>query len=378
MSAPLAIYVHWPYCARICPYCDFNVYRQRAQDPEALIDAIIADAQGHAARLGPRTATSVFLGGGTPSLLRAPQIARLLSALGRVFAFAADAEISLEANPEDRAGFADAVAAGVNRLSLGVQALRDADLQALGRAHDAAAARAAVAAAAATGARVSMDLIYARSGQSAADWRLELQDALALPVEHYSLYQLTIEPGTPFDRAVRRGRIAPPPTNDAATLFEITRALCAEAGVPAYEVSNHARTAQAQSRHNCAYWLGADWLGLGPGAHGRIALDGVRTATLASRTPADYIASVAAKGVGWAQLEPLSAEDAANERLMMGLRLSAGLDPAPIEALRGRPLNAELIATLRAEGLLEPGPVLRITPAGRLLTDRIAQDLCLA
>jgi len=378
MTAPLAIYVHWPYCARICPYCDFNVYRQRAQDPEALIDAIIADARGHRDRIGSRPAMSVFLGGGTPSLLGGGQIARLLGALDAAFPFTPDVEITLEANPEDRAAFADAVAAGVNRISLGVQALNDADLQALGRAHDAADALASIAVAAGTGARTSIDLIYARVGQTLADWQAELRAALALPVEHFSLYQLTIEPGTAFDRAVRRGRIAPPPTETAAALYEATQALCDEGGAPGYEVSNHARSAAAQSRHNRAYWEGADWLGLGPGAHGRIPLDGARTASVAARAPADYIAMVAAKGIGWAQLEPLSAEDAANEMLMMGLRLSAGIDPAPIEAMRGRALNADLLATLRAEGLLEPGPHLRVTPGARLVADRIAQDLCLA
>lgn len=377
-SPPLAIYVHWPYCARICPYCDFNVYRPRGADAEALIDTIVADARAHRDRLGARAAATVFLGGGTPSLLEPAQVARLLAGVESAFPFAADIEVTLEANPEDAARFAEYAAAGVTRLSVGVQALRDADLRALGRNHDAAAACAAVEAAASAGLRTSIDLIYARPEQTAAAWREELRAALALPAEHLSLYQLTIETGTAFERAVRRGRITPPPSEAAAVLYDVTQELCEAAGAPAYEVSNHARTPAAQSRHNRLYWEGADWLGLGPGAHGRVPIDGARTATVAARTPRDYAAAVASAGVGWAETETLSPEDAADERLMMGLRLVDGVALAPLEAARGRPFYAAMITQLTAEGLIERHDGrLRVTRTGRLVTDGVARALCL-
>lgn len=377
--APLGIYVHWPYCARICPYCDFNVYRERAVTPAALIEAIARDVAGHAARIGPREAVTIFLGGGTPSLLSAADVEALIATIDRAFPLAADCEITLEANPEHAARFADFAKAGVTRLSLGVQALDSDDLVALGRTHDRAVALAAIDAAARTGARVSIDLIYARHGQSIDAWSRELAFALTLPAEHFSLYQLTIEHGTAFERAVRRGRIAPPPGDEAAALYDLTQALCAEAGAPAYEVSNHARSAAAQSRHNQLYWQGADWLGLGPGAHGRIPLDGVRTATVAARTPADYVAACRDAGLGWRETEPLAAADAADERLMMGLRVTDGVALAPLEAQRGRPYDRTLIAALESEGrvALESGR-LRITPRGRLVTDGIARALCAA
>jgi len=377
--APLGIYVHWPFCARICPYCDFNVYRQRGTDPRDLLAAISADAAGHAAQLGARPAATVFLGGGTPSLMESDDVARLIAAIDQAFPLAADVEITLEANQEDRARFDAFVRAGVTRLSIGLQALVDADLSALGRTHDSAAGRAAVEDAAATGARVSVDLIYARHGQTPQAWADELGAALTLPVEHFSLYQLTIETGTAFERAVRRGRIAPPPAEAAADLYALTQALCDAAGAPAYEVSNHARGPAAQSRHNRLYWEGADWLGLGPGAHGRIPLEGVRTATVAARTPAAYVAAVAAHGVGWAETEPLDPVDEAEERLMMGLRLLDGVALAPLEARRGRPFARAALDDLIGGGLVVfDGVTLRVTAEGRLLTDRIARELCLA
>jgi oxygen-independent coproporphyrinogen-3 oxidase len=376
-SAPLGIYVHWPYCARICPYCDFNVYRPRGADPGPLIDAIIADARAHADRVGSRPAATLFLGGGTPSLLAPRDIERLLAGVHRAFPLAPDCEVTLEANPEDHARLADYVRAGVTRLSLGLQSLRAADLAALGRAHDPALGRVAVAAAAASGARVSIDLIYARHGQTQTDWRDELTEALALPVEHLSLYQLTIEQGTAFERAVRRGRIVPPPGEEAAALYDLTQALCEAADAPAYEVSNHARGGAAASRHNCLYWEGADWIGLGPGAHGRISIDGVRTATVAARTPAEYMAACTRSGTGWSETEPLAAGDEADERLMMGLRLVDGVDLAPLESLRGRPFDHEMLATFAAEGLVHLDRTrMRVAPAGRLLTDGIARALC--
>lgn len=370
------VYVHWPYCTRLCPYCDFNIYRARGRDTSPVLEAIIADIAGHHARLGSRAVETVFLGGGTPSLLSGADIARILKAIDATFGMAADAEITLECNPEDRAGFADQAAAGVNRFSVGVQSLEDAALRALGRAHDASAGVAAVEAAHATRQRVSFDLIYAREGQTPEAWEAELRTALALPAEHYSLYQLTIEPGTAFARAVARRRIAPPDNDLAADLYELTQDLCAGAGAPAYEISNHARGLAARARHNLLYWTGGDWLGVGPGAHGRIALDGGRTATKAHDRPDDYVAAVKAAGVGWEVAEALRAGDIAEEAVLMGLRLTDGLARGPVEALRGAPLDAGAISRFADAGLLVAvNGRLRLTDAGRLLGDHIARSL---
>lgn len=378
MTAParFGVYLHWPYCARICPYCDFNVYRARDRDPEPLLAAIIADIEAHAQRLGKRPVDTLFLGGGTPSLLEAPHIARLIEAVDRAFGLVAAPEISLESNPEDHARFASQVRAGVNRLSLGVQAFDDVALKSLGRAHDAALARDAVQAAAETGARVSLDLIYAREGQTPEAWAMELREALTLPVEHVSLYQLTIEAGTAFARAVARQRLFPPDVDRAAALYETTQAVCDEAGFPAYEISNHARGAAARSWHNELYWTGGDWLGVGPGAHGRIALDGGRVATKAFDGPEDYAAAVRANGVGWDTRETLDAEVIADEAILMGLRLDTGLDRGAVEKLRGRPLDDVAIQTFTRDGFLyEHAGRLRLTKAGRLLADHIAARL---
>ncbi len=378
MTAParFGVYLHWPYCARICPYCDFNVYRARDRDPEPLLAAIVADVESHAQRLGKRPVDTLFLGGGTPSLLEAPHIARLIEAVDRAFGFAAAPEITLESNPEDHARFASQVSAGVNRLSLGVQAFDDAALRRLGRAHDAAQARAAVHAAARTGARVSLDLIYAREGQTSHAWAMELREALMLPVEHASLYQLTSEQGTAFARAVARQKLFPPDPDRAAALYETTQAVCDDAGFPAYEISNHARGSAARSRHNELYWTGGDWLGIGPGAHGRIMLDGARVATKAYDGPEDYAAAVRANGVGWDTRETLDAEVIADEAILMGLRLDTGLDRSAVERLRGRPLDEAAIQAFTRDGYLyEYAGRLRLTQAGRLLADHIAAKL---
>lgn len=377
MSAPaFGVYVHWPYCARICPYCDFNVHRARGADNGPLIAAIAADMEAHADRFGKRAAQSLFFGGGTPSLLAGDEIARLIDAASRAFTLAADCEITLEANPEDALLFAEQAAAGVNRFSIGVQALDDAALKALGRRHDVGAALRAVEAAAATGERVSLDLIYAREGQGIGEWRAELQRALELPVEHVSLYQLTIEPRTAFARRAARGDLIAPDAEAAAALYEATQEICAAAGFRAYEISNHARTPAARSRHNLIYWRSGDWIGVGPGAHGRITQEGARYAVEAQRRPSDYIDAVREHGLGWISESVLSAEETGDEMLLMGLRIDEGAEIARIESARGRPLNHAALAWLTEQGLVthDAGRV-RLTASGRVLANRIAAEL---
>lgn len=374
----LGVYVHWPYCARICPYCDFNVVRDRGRTDEqaALADAIVADLVAQRALTGERRLLSIFLGGGTPSLMDPAQVARVIDTAKRLWSPAEDLEISLEANPTDaEAGrFAALAEAGVQRLSLGVQALDDAALKALGRDHDADAARRAIAAATRAFPRLSLDLIYARPGQTDAAWRAELAEAVALGPEHISPYQLTIEPGTAFDRAVGRGTLVVPDEDLAATLFETTQEVLEAAGFDAYEVSNHARGAAARSRHNLVYWRGVDYVGVGPGAHGRLGLADGRAATLARRAIKDYVAAVDATGVGFTR-ETLTAEEAAEERLVLGLRIDDGVAFAEMTPLGLSP-DLPKVRDLVEAGLLADDPErLRATRAGRLVLDRLTGAL---
>jgi len=374
----LGVYVHWPYCARICPYCDFNVVRDRGRTDEqaALADAIVADLVAQRALTGERRLLSIFLGGGTPSLMDPTQVARVIDTAKRLWSPAEDLEISLEANPTDaEAGrFAALAEAGVQRLSLGVQALDDAALKALGRDHDADAARRAIAAATRAFPRLSLDLIYARPGQTDAAWRAELAEAVALGPEHISPYQLTIEPGTAFDRAVGRGTLVVPDEDLAATLFETTQEVLEAAGFDAYEVSNHARGAAARSRHNLVYWRGVDYVGVGPGAHGRLGFADGRAATLAHRAIKDYVAAVDATGVGFTR-ETLTAEEAAEERLVLGLRIDDGVAFAEMAPLGLSP-DLPKVRDLVEAGLLADDPErLRATRAGRLVLDRLTGAL---
>jgi oxygen-independent coproporphyrinogen-3 oxidase len=377
---PLALYVHWPYCARICPYCDFNVVRARGRtDEEAtLVRAILADLEGQAARLqGPRQLASIFFGGGTPSLMPPAAAARIVETARLLFAPAPDLEITLEANPTDAEaahfqGFADA---GVQRLSLGVQALDDASLTFLGRNHDAAEARRAAETAARLFPRLSVDLIYARPGQTPAAWAAELETALALGAEHVSPYQLTLEPGTAMTRAAERGRFAPPEPELAADLWDTTQEVLGAAGFDAYEVSNHARGEAARSRHNLAVWRGAEYLGAGPGAHGRLVLDGRRTATRAASKIADYIARVGAKGTSLETEEPLDARAAAEERLMLGLRITEGVPIAEVAALGLDAFEAPIRDLVEAGLLTAEAGRLAATEAGRLVLDRVIAEL---
>ena len=372
----LGVYVHWPYCARICPYCDFNVFKHRAgPEPATLARAIVADLEAQRAITGPRTLASVFLGGGTPSLMDPAWAGEIVATARRLWTPGPDLEVTLEANPTDAeaerfAAFADA---GFNRLSLGLQSLDDAALKFLGRNHDAATAVRATQAAARAFPRLSIDMIYARPGQTPGGWAEELRRAVELGAEHVSPYQLTIEAGTAFDRAVRRGVFTPPDEALGAELFDATQSVLEAAGFDAYEVSNHARGEVARSRHNLIYWQGQDYVGVGPGAHGRVTVAGARQATRAAARPADYIAQVAATGVGFAAAETLSPREAAQERLLSGLRVTDGVPLADVAALEIAP---ERIADLRRLGLLADDPGrLRATPAGRLVLDRLTVEL---
>ena len=353
MTDPLALYVHWPFCVSKCPYCDFNSHVRESVDQERWRDALLADLAHEASVLPGRRLGSIFFGGGTPSLMPPATVAAVLDAAERAWGFAPGIEITLEANPSsvEAARFADLAAAGVNRVSLGLQALDNETLAFLGRAHDVAEGLAALDTAQRVFDRVSFDLIYARPDQGLADWHAELARALSFGTEHLSLYQLTIEPGTRFQTEALAGRLVLPDDDRAADLFELTRALTASAGMPAYEISNHAR-AGAESRHNLTYWRYQDYAGIGPGAHGR--RTGV--ATQRRRKPENWIEAVARNGHGIEQEEPLTPRERAVEAMLMGLRLAEGIDLARISALGERSIGAladlAAIERLVAQGLL--------------------------
>jgi oxygen-independent coproporphyrinogen-3 oxidase len=368
------VYVHWPYCARICPYCDFNVYAAKARDTAPLLDAILADLSGWRAHSGPRTADTVFFGGGTPSLMTGAEVERVLAHIDSLWGLRQGAEVTLEANPDDASRFADFAAAGVNRLSLGIQSLQDTPLKFLGRTHSAAGALAAFRAAQGKFRSVSIDLIYALPGQTPDDWRGELNRALALGADHLSLYELSIEPGAAFARAVHREDWAPMEDDAAADLYELTQELTERAGYPAYEISNHARSPEHRSAHNRIYWRSGDWAGVGPGAHGRLTTDR-RIATEAADKPGDYLKRVSTGGIGWAEQEDLDALAEARERIAMGLRVTEGLPLSDIEAL-GFSLDAQRIAEFEALGFLkQEDRRIALTLRGRLAADRIAAEL---
>ncbi len=375
-GAPLGVYIHWPYCERICPYCDFNVVRDRGRSAraEALVEAIAADLEAQAALTGPMRLASVYFGGGTPSLMRPEAVGRLVELAGRLWSPEGALEVTLEANPTDAEvdRFAAFRAAGVNRLSLGVQALDDAALDFLKRNHDAAAAERAVATAVNTFPRVSLDLIYALPGRDEADWRATLRRAAELGTEHVSAYQLTIEHTTPFGRAVERGRMPSPDPDKGADLYEATVEALAALGFDAYEVSNFARGAAARSRHNLVYWRGEAYVGAGPGAHGRLTRDGARWATEAERGIEAYVQTVAETGTGFVRQERLSAQEALEERILMGLRVDEGVALADIAAL-GR--VGALDPLVEGGWLSVADGRVRATPAGRLLLDRVSGEL---
>ena len=369
------LYVHWPFCLSKCPYCDFNSHVRTKIDAEAWSLALRRELQTLSARLSRRPQLdSIFFGGGTPSLMPGAIVAGVLDEAQRIFGFAPDIEITLEANPTsvEAARFRDYRAAGVNRVSLGVQSLNDDDLRRLGRLHTADEALKAVAVAQSIFPRASFDLIYARPGQKPDDWQSELAKALAHGCSHYSLYQLTFEEGTPYYAAMKSGHIKPLDDETAADLYEATQAQMESAGLPAYEISNHARPGQ-ESRHNLVYWRYGDYLGVGPGAHGRLSVKRQRIATATIRSPEQWLATVNERGEALSQWESVSSVDAGKECLLMGLRLTEGISRNRVERLLGRPLNVKRSAD---EGLIAlNGDQLRATPRGRLVLNAVIKEL---
>jgi putative oxygen-independent coproporphyrinogen III oxidase len=342
-AEPLAVYIHWPFCRSKCPYCDFNSHVRERVDTARWTQALLADLEHHAELVPGREVGSVFFGGGTPSLMPPETVAALLDRVRACWTGTPDIEVTLEANPNsaEAARFRAFAAAGVNRLSLGIQALDPKALNMLGRAHDRGEAIAAIEYARDSFARFSFDLIYARPGQSLAAWRSELDEALTLAGDHLSLYQLTVEAGTAFASMERRGELVVPAEEDAAALFETTQDRLAARGLPAYEISNHARPG-AECRHNLSYWRYQDYVGIGPGAHGRVTIGDVKHATRQARMPERWLAAVEKRGTGTEEMAPIDRNSAVEEMLMMGLRLTEGVARVPLERVAGRSIDVLL------------------------------------
>ena len=372
---PLALYVHWPFCVSKCPYCDFNSHVRVSVDHAEWREAILADLAHEAALLPDHRLGSIFFGGGTPSLMEPATVEAIIAAAGEHWPASDDIEITLEANPNsaEASKFADLAAAGVNRISLGLQSFDDESLAFLGRAHSADEGLRALESAQKAVNRVSFDLIYALPGDTDEGWAAALERALGLGTEHLSLYQLTIEPGTRFAIMVAKHMFEPLDTERSATLFELTQERTAAAGLPAYEISNHARPG-SESRHNLAYWRYRDYAGVGPGAHGR--RGGLRT--VRHKKPENFLSAVSRNGHGISEEEALTASEAAHEALVMGLRLAEGIEPAVLsDRFAGqRIVDNHSVEQLIGHGLLErDGPRLRTSPAGRLLLDSILAEI---
>ena len=379
LADPFAVYVHWPFCLSKCPYCDFNSHvRHSGIDEARFVRAFKAELASTAARIGGRTVSSIFFGGGTPSLMRPASVQAIIDAIALHWRVVANIEVTLEANPTsvETANFRGYRAAGVNRVSLGVQSLDEAALKGLGRQHTVQEALDAIAIARAIFDRYSFDLIYARPRQTLDAWVAELKRAIAHAVDHLSLYQLTIEPETPFAGLHQAGKLAVPDDHTARDLFDLTQDICCAAGLPAYEVSNHARPG-GECRHNLIYWRGHEYAGVGPGAHGRLNIDGRRYATETEKHPETWLMRVETSGHGLVVDEKLTAGETADEYLLMGLRLAEGIDPKRYSALAGRTLNPERISILRDEGAVETtaGGRLRVTPSGFPVLDAVVADL---
>ncbi|MCC6887149.1 MAG: coproporphyrinogen III oxidase [Hyphomicrobiales bacterium] len=378
-ESAFGVYIHWPFCLSKCPYCDFNSHVRHATIDEArYVHAFVAEIATIAARVGGRTVSTVFFGGGTPSLMQPASVGAILDAIGAHWSTAPHVEVTLEANPSsvEATRFAGYRAAGVNRVSLGVQSLDDAALSALGRLHTAQEALAAVAVARSTFERYSFDLIYARPAQTPQAWTAELRRALAEAGEHLSLYQLTVEPDTPYAALRAAGKLAIPDEGTARVLYDLTQSICADAGLPAYEVSNHARLGGA-CRHNLIYWRAHEYAGIGPGAHGRLDIAGERHATVTERRPEGWLMRVESLGHGTIGEDILLRSQMADEFLLMGLRLTEGIDPERYARLAGRPLDPRRIRMLQQEGAIELTAAgrLRVTQSGFPVLDAVVADL---
>jgi putative oxygen-independent coproporphyrinogen III oxidase len=373
------VYIHWPFCLSKCPYCDFNSHvRREPIDERRFVRAFAVEIAATAARIPGRTVSTIFFGGGTPSLMQPATVAALIEAVAAAWRIAPDAEITLEANPTsveaDR--FRGYRTAGVNRVSLGVQALDDRALAGLGRTHSAGEALAALGVARSVFGRYSFDLIYARPNQSPGEWAAELRSALKEAGEHVSLYQLTVEPDTPFAALHAAGKLQPPDEDTARTLYDVTQDITAAHGLPAYEISNHARPG-GECRHNLVYWRAREYAGIGPGAHGRLDVGGQRHATATEKRPEAWLSRVETLGHGLIADDILTAAERADEFLLMGLRLAEGIDLARYEHIAGRALDAGRIAMLHRHGLLETSPAgrLRVTLPGFPVLDAVVADL---
>jgi oxygen-independent coproporphyrinogen-3 oxidase len=380
VGAPgFGVYIHWPFCAAKCPYCDFNSHvRHQPVDQERFARAFAAEIATMRERTGPRTVTSIFIGGGTPSLMKPETVGAVLDAVAARWTVPDGIEVTLEANPSsvEAERFRGYRAAGVNRVSLGVQALDDRDLRFLGRLHNVDEALHAIGLARDIFPRLSFDLIYARPEQTPEAWESELERAIGYAADHLSLYQLTIEEGTPFFALHAARKFAVPDADHAAGLYALTQSVTAARGLPAYEISNHARPG-AESRHNLTYWRYGEYVGVGPGAHGRFVEDGTRVVTIAERRPESWLAMVEQAGHGITGGESLTREEEADEFLLMGLRLAEGIDLVRYERLAGRPLSSRRIALLQEEGLVAPvgNSRLRATPQGMIVLDALVADL---
>jgi putative oxygen-independent coproporphyrinogen III oxidase len=377
--APFAVYVHWPFCLSKCPYCDFNSHvRHGGYDEARYVRAIESELAATAQRVPGRTVSTIFFGGGTPSLMQPSSVQAILDAIGKHWSVAPDVEVTLEANPTsvDSTRFRGYRSAGVNRVSLGVQALDDASLKELGRLHTAQEALDAVAVGRSIFDRYSFDLIYARPRQTPETWAAELKHAIAEAAEHLSLYQLTIEPGTRFFDLHKAGKLIVPDDDLGRDLYDMTQQVCADAGLPAYEISNHARPG-AECRHNLVYWRGHDYAGVGPGAHGRLTLDGRRYATETDKRPEAWLMRVEANGTGLIVDEKLTPGETADEYLLMGLRLAEGIDPQRFTSIAGRTLDPKRISILQGEGAVETTADgrLRVTQSGFPVLDAVVADL---
>ncbi|MEP1443419.1 MAG: radical SAM family heme chaperone HemW [Hyphomicrobiales bacterium] len=375
------IYIHWPFCEAKCPYCDFNSHVRHGGVTQAdYVEAYKREIAYFASLTKDKLVTSIFFGGGTPSLMNPETLDAILTEVRNTWPMTNDAEISMEANPSsvEAERFEAYRASGVNRLSIGVQSLKDADLKFLGRIHNVDEAIQAVEIARATFPRISFDLIYARPNQTLEDWEDELNLAIDYAADHLSLYQLTIEPDTAFQKLFDAGKIIPPDEDHARALYEVTQDICAARGLPAYEISNHAKDGY-QSRHNLTYWRYGDYAGIGPGAHSRLFIDGERTGMSTETHPETWMANVGEKGNGIWNVEVLSEEESGDEMLLMGLRLKEGISLSRFESYAGRHIDEKQIESLISDGMLErlSDDIVRVSREGWFVLDAVVADLAM-